>query len=205
MFIVLGLSATALGKAAFHNQVTITRLSGVIVIAMALYMLGSLVLRAPGLYQERRWHPDLSRFGPFAAPVAGVAFGFGWTPCIGPVLGTILGLAYAQGTVAKGVVLLVCYSLGLGVPFFIASLAMNSFLSASRGIRRHLRTIEVASGVVIEDAPAGVRAGVAAGAATVAVTNTQTAETLRDAGADLVLPTLAGLTVDQLEALIKRK
>ncbi|HMC79681.1 MAG TPA: cytochrome c biogenesis protein CcdA, partial [Acidimicrobiia bacterium] len=85
VFVLLGLTATALGRSALRNQVLITRLSGVLIVAMALYMLGSLVLRAPGLYQERRWHPNLSRFGPFAAPVAGVAFGFGWTPCIGPV------------------------------------------------------------------------------------------------------------------------
>src|SRR5207244_475013 len=75
VFVLLGLTATALGRSALRNQVLITRLSGVLIVAMALYMLGSLVLRAPGLYQERRWHPNLSRFGPFAAPVAGVAFG----------------------------------------------------------------------------------------------------------------------------------
>src|SRR5439155_23930613 len=108
---LLGLTATALGRGATRNQVLLTRISGVLVLAMALYMLGSLVLRAPGLYQERRWHPNLSRFGPFAAPVAGVAFGFGWTPCIGPVLGSISVVAASQNQVARGALLLFFYSL----------------------------------------------------------------------------------------------
>ena len=73
VFILLGLSATAVGSALFDNQGTITRISGLVVLAMALFVLGSLFLRAPWLYQEKRFQPDLSRFGPFATPVAGVA------------------------------------------------------------------------------------------------------------------------------------
>ena len=149
VFVVLGLSATALGKAAFHNQVTITRISGVIVIAMALYMLGSLVLRAPGLYQERRWHPDLSRFGPFAAPVAGVAFGFGWTPCIGPVLGSISVVAASQNQVARGALLLLFYSLGLGIPFLATGLAFGRLAGALNWVKRHSTGITAVSAVAL--------------------------------------------------------
>ncbi|HEY4409943.1 MAG TPA: cytochrome c biogenesis protein CcdA, partial [Acidimicrobiia bacterium] len=149
VFIVLGLTATALGKAAFRNQVTITRISGVIVVAMALYMLGSLVLRAPGMYQERRWHPDLSRFGPFAAPVAGAAFGFGWTPCIGPVLGSISAVAASQNQVGRGALLLLFYSLGLGIPFMATGLAFGRLAGALNWVKRHSTGITAVSAVAL--------------------------------------------------------
>ncbi|MGH9268242.1 MAG: cytochrome c biogenesis CcdA family protein, partial [Acidimicrobiales bacterium] len=93
VFVLLGLSATSIGRLLFRNEVALARISGAIVRAMPLFILGSLVLRAPRLYREKRFHPDLSRFGPFASPVAGVAFGFGWTPCIGPVLTSVLAIA----------------------------------------------------------------------------------------------------------------
>ncbi len=96
VFILLGVSATTIGGAVFRNQARLTRVSGLAVLTMALFLAGSLVLRSPWLYQEKRFHPNLSRFGPFAAPVAGAAFGFGWTPCIGPVLGSVLAVAAAQ-------------------------------------------------------------------------------------------------------------
>src|SRR5688500_3999470 len=82
VFVLLGLSATAIGTTVIRNQEVLTRISGLVLLAMSLFVVGSLVLRAPWLFQEKRFHPDLSRFGPLAAPVAGVAFGFGWTPCI---------------------------------------------------------------------------------------------------------------------------
>ena len=149
VFVVLGLTATAVGKAAFRNQDTITRISGVIVLAMALYMLGSIVLRAPGLYQERRWHPDLSRFGPFAAPVAGVAFGFGWTPCIGPVLGSISAVAATESGVGRGALLLLIYSLGLGIPFLATGLAFGRLAGALNWVKRHSQGITAVSAVAL--------------------------------------------------------
>ena len=79
----------------------------------------------------------------------GMAFAFGWTPCIGPSLAAVLALATNENTLGRGVALLFVYSLGLGVPFLLASLGMNSFLAASRGLRKSLHTIEVVSGVVL--------------------------------------------------------
>jgi cytochrome c-type biogenesis protein len=149
VFVLLGLTATAVGKAAFRNQATITRLSGVLVLAMALYMLGSLVLRAPGLYREKRWHPDLSRFGPFAAPIAGVAFGFGWTPCIGPVLSAVLGKAATSSTATQGAVLLLFYSAGLGIPFLVTGLAFGRLAGAFGWVKRHSTAITVVSAVAL--------------------------------------------------------
>ena len=149
VFMLLGLTATALGRSALRNQALITRLSGVLILAMALYMLGSLVLRAPGLYQEKRWHPDLSRFGPFAAPVAGVAFGFGWTPCIGPVLSAVLGKAASQDTVGQGAVLLLFYSAGLGIPFMATGLAFGRLAGALGWVKRHSTAITASSALAL--------------------------------------------------------
>jgi len=145
VFVLLGLSATTIGQAALRNQSTITRLSGVVMLAMALYVLGSLILRAPGMYQERRFHVQLSRFGPFAAPVAGVAFGFGWTPCIGPVLTSVLFMAAREEQVARAAGLLVAYSAGLGLPFLATGLAFGRLAGALGWVKRHSTGITAAS------------------------------------------------------------
>lgn len=145
VFILLGLSATSIGRALFRNQGALTRISGLVVLVMALFILGSLILRAPWLYQEKRFHPDLSRFGPFAAPVAGVAFGFGWTPCIGPVLTSILALAATRGDVGEGAALLAVYSAGLGVPFLVTGLAFSRVAGALALVKCHFTAVTVAS------------------------------------------------------------
>lgn len=145
VFILLGLSATTIGSALFDNQGTITRISGLVVLAMALFVLGSLFLRAPWLYQEKRFQPDLSRFGPFATPVAGVAFGFGWTPCIGPVLTSILAIAAAENDAGRGALLLAVYSAGLGVPFMLTGLAFGRLTGAFGWVKRHFTGITIAS------------------------------------------------------------
>jgi cytochrome c-type biogenesis protein len=145
VFVLLGLSATTIGQALFDNQGLITRISGLVVLAMALFVLGALVLRAPWLYQERRFHPDLSRFGPFAAPVAGMAFGFGWTPCIGPVLTSILAIAATQQGVGRGALLLAVYSAGLGVPFLATGLAFGRLAGAMGWVKCHFTGITAAS------------------------------------------------------------
>lgn len=149
VFVLLGLSATALGQSALRNQSAITRISGLVMLAMALYVLGSLVLLAPGAYQERRFHPNLARFGPFAAPVAGVAFGFGWTPCIGPVLTSVLGLAASQDRAGRGAALLLVYSLGLGVPFMATGLAFGRLAGALDWVKRRSRSLTATSGVAL--------------------------------------------------------
>ncbi|MEZ5192155.1 MAG: cytochrome c biogenesis protein CcdA [Nocardioides sp.] len=130
VFVLLGLSVTAVGGTLLENRSLLTRLSGLVVLAMALFLLASLVLKAPWLYQEKRWHPSLDRFGPFAAPVAGVAFGFGWTPCIGPVLTSILAIAAGTGELGRGAGMLVAYSVGLAVPFLAAALALDRMAGA---------------------------------------------------------------------------
>ena len=93
VFVALGLTASALGRTLRDHQVLLTRISGAVMIGLALFMVGSLFVRAPWLYQERRFHPRPGPLGAAAPFVIGAAFGFGWSPCIGPVLGSILGIA----------------------------------------------------------------------------------------------------------------
>ncbi|MDQ4134415.1 MAG: cytochrome c biogenesis protein CcdA [Actinomycetota bacterium] len=145
VFVLLQLSATAVGRAVFRNQVLLTRVSGLVVLAMALFLAGSLVLRSPWLYQEKRFHPNLSRFGPFAAPVAGVAFGFAWTPCIGPILASVLAVAASRDETWRGVFLLLAYSAGLGVPFLVTGLAFGKVSGAFNWARRHFRALTLAA------------------------------------------------------------
>lgn len=137
VFVLLGITATTVGGIVFRNKVLLLRVSGALVIAMALFLLGSLVLKLPGLYREARFTPDVAKFGPFAAPVAGAAFGFGWTPCLGPILTSVLALAATTGGAAHGATLLVAYSLGLGVPFLIMGLALGKLSGPLKFVRRH--------------------------------------------------------------------
>jgi cytochrome c-type biogenesis protein len=145
VFVALGLISTAFGQTVLRNQETLTRVSGVLVIAMALYLAGSQLLMAPTLYGEARFHPHLDRFGPFAAPVAGVAFGLGWTPCIGPVLAAVLGVAAQSGDEIRGAALLIAYSLGLGVPFLLVGLGLGRFAGPLGWVKRHSKAITLVS------------------------------------------------------------
>jgi cytochrome c-type biogenesis protein len=147
--VLLGLITTAAGEALFNNQETLTRISGALVILMALYLAGSQLLMTPRLYQEFRFHPHLERFGPLAAPVAGVAFGLGWTPCIGPVLGTVLGFAAQGQDLFRATLLLVAYSLGLGVPFLAVGLALGKLETTLDWVKRHSRAITFVSAAVL--------------------------------------------------------
>jgi cytochrome c-type biogenesis protein len=149
VFIALGLTATATGRLLVRNQAPITRVAGLIMLALALFLAGSLVLKLPWLYRERRPHPDLSRYGPLAAPVAGVAFRFGWTPCIGPVLGSVLAVAATRGQELQGATLLAAYSAGLGVPFLAAGLAYARLASVFGWVQRHSAGLVLASALVL--------------------------------------------------------
>lgn len=137
VFIALGLSATAVGSALAAHHALLTRVSGLVVLAMALVLVASLALRVPLLDRDTRFQPRLARYGAFAAPVAGAAFGFGWTPCIGPVLASVLALAATQEAVLQGGLLLATYSAGLGVPFLATGLLYSRLLGVFRWVRSH--------------------------------------------------------------------
>lgn len=149
VFVLLGLAITEAGQAVAVHRAMLTRISGLVVLAMALFLLGSQLLNAAWLYQERRWHPSLARFGPFAAPVAGVAFGFGWTPCIGPVLTSVLAVAASTGHAGQGAGLLLAYSAGLAVPFLAAGLALDRLSGAFAFVKRHSTALTAGSAAIL--------------------------------------------------------
>ncbi len=149
VFVLLGVSATSIGSFVFEQQILLTRVSGALVLGMALFMLGSIHLQAPWLYQERRFHPRLSRYGRAAPTVAGAAFGFGWTPCIGPVLTSILAIAASSGRATSGASLLAVYTLGLGLPFLVTGLLMGRLTGGLRRVQGHLRAIVGTSAVLL--------------------------------------------------------
>jgi cytochrome c-type biogenesis protein len=147
VFVALGASATAVGQFMRSNQGWIRRVAGVIIVLFGLHITG--VFRLAFLQRERRIHLQERPAGMLGSVVVGFAFGAGWTPCIGPILGAILTMAGSSGQLSTGVFLLVAYGLGLGVPFFLAAIGFSSFLTAFRRIRRWLRPIEVVSGLVV--------------------------------------------------------
>jgi cytochrome c-type biogenesis protein len=149
VFVLLGLITTAAGDVLFQNQETLTRISGALVILMALYLAGSQILMAPRMYQEFRFHPNLDRFGKAATPIAGVAFGLGWTPCIGPVLGAVLSFAAQGQSLLRATLLLVAYSAGLGCSFLAVGLAFGKLTTPLNWVKRHSRAITYVSAAVL--------------------------------------------------------
>jgi cytochrome c-type biogenesis protein len=147
VFVALGLTATAAGRLLVRQQALLTRLGGAAVLVMALYLLGTLVARGPRLYGERRFHPRLS--GAVAAPVAGAAFAFGWSPCLGPVLGSVLAVAATQGRALAGGVLLSAYSAGFAVPFLVSGLLYGHLTPLLRRLRRAAPAVTVVTAAVL--------------------------------------------------------
>ena len=147
IFITLGASASFLGAFLRYYDVWIARIGGVVIIVLGLHLTG--VLRIAPLMRERRVHVNDRPAGYLGTVGVGAAFGAGWTPCIGPVLGAILTLAGTQDTVWAGVSLLSVYSLGLAIPFLISALTLDWFLHAFSRFRRFLPVVEKASGVML--------------------------------------------------------
>jgi cytochrome c-type biogenesis protein len=152
VFVALGASATTLGRWLVSNQRTATAIAGWVIIAFGLLIVVLALWNSPALnwmMRERRVEVRPSRLGPWAPPVMGLAFGFGWTPCIGPVLSGILIAASTQETVGQGMLLLFFYSMGLGVPFVLAGVGMTKAFGAMTFMRKYLRQINVASGLLL--------------------------------------------------------
>ena len=148
VFIILGASATALGSLLLAYRYQTNLVAGVIVVLFGLFMVG--VVRSTWLLRDVRLHLDLPGARPFSAYVLGLAFAFGWTPCIGPVLGAILTTSAASATVQQGVILLGIYSLGLGVPFLGAALLTERILGRVARLGRIGRRLQqVAGGAMV--------------------------------------------------------
>jgi cytochrome c-type biogenesis protein len=147
VFILLGASATALGRALNYYQVWLQRVGGALIILFGLLCLG--LFKVPLLTQERRLHLERKPVGYLGSVLVGMAFAAGWTPCIGPVLGGILGLAATSTDVSRGMLLLAVYSAGLALPFLIAAVAVESFLDWFQRFRRYLPWVMRISGVLL--------------------------------------------------------
>ncbi len=153
VFVLLGASATLIGSTltGFRLQlgswsITPAQIAGVVIIIFGLHLMG--LLRIPWLYQERRFSLDAGT-GLVKTFLLGAAFAFGWTPCIGPVLGFILTLAAGQESVTQGVWLLLLYSMGLGIPFLLMALSLERFFHVFGRVKQHFKAIEVASGLLL--------------------------------------------------------
>lgn len=147
VFILLGASASFLGQFFRAYEVWVARIGGLILLVLGLHLTG--VLRITPLLREARVHVADQPVGRLGAIVVGMAFGAGWTPCIGPVLGGILTYAYVQETFWSGVGLLFVYSMGLAIPFLLTALALDRFLVSYKRFRRYLPAVQIASGVLL--------------------------------------------------------
>jgi cytochrome c-type biogenesis protein len=144
VFIAFGASASAIGKFVLRHLPLLGRIAGIVIIIFGLHTMG--VFRLGFLEMEKRAHAQTKPAGLVGAMLVGVAFAFGWTPCIGPILAGILAVAGSRDTIREGVILLAVYSLGLAIPFLLTSLAIDRFFSFTARIRKHYHTIEVVSG-----------------------------------------------------------
>lgn len=147
VFVGLGATATYFGNLLASYQTEIMRIGGIIIIILGIHFTGLITI--PFLQMEKKLELGAKPIGYAGSVAVGIVFAAGWTPCIGPILSTILLYAGTAKTVKQGVILLVMYSLGLGLPFFLASLAINTFLSYFEWFKRYLRFVTIASGCLL--------------------------------------------------------
>ena len=147
VFLFLGFTASAFGMFFLRNQEIFAQVAGVVVIVFGLHFLG--VFRIPLLMREARLDAGDRGGSSFGAYVLGLAFAFGWTPCIGPILGAILSMAASQGDVTRGTVLLGSYAVGLGVPFLLAAVFVQRSMTLMSRMKRHMALIEKIMGLLL--------------------------------------------------------
>jgi cytochrome c-type biogenesis protein len=147
VFVALGASASVLGQWVQTHKNELAFVAGLVIIAFGLHFLG--LLRIPLLYRQARFRADVQGATLAGAYVMGLAFAFGWTPCIGPVLATVLTLAASEGTLVAGVRLLFVYSLGLGLPFILAAMAIGPFVAFLQRFRKYLGRVEMVMGLLL--------------------------------------------------------
>jgi cytochrome c-type biogenesis protein len=144
VFVTLGISASFVGNFLIQNKLLLLKISGVIIILFSLFTMD--ILKIPQLYRERRISLPQVNFGLIGTFLLGVAFGFGWTPCVGPILASILLYASTAGGAEKGAALLFTYSAGLGLPFILTGLALSRAIIAFNWIKRHYSLYKVTVG-----------------------------------------------------------
>jgi len=147
IFLLLGASATALGTLLNYHRVWIERIGGALIVVLGLYLLGA--FQWGMLARERRFTIQDKPVGYLGSALVGLAFGAGWSPCIGPILGAVLTYTSATATLGQGIVLLLAYSLGLGLPFLIAAIAIDRFFGWFQRYRRFIPTVTRFAGAVL--------------------------------------------------------
>ncbi len=147
VFVALGASATFVGRLLDDYAPLLSKIAGALIILLGLQLMG--VLRIRALEGDRRFHPVFRQSSPLRAFAIGLAFAFGWTPCVGPVLAAILALAGSSGSVARGVALLGTYSLGIALPFLAAAVAFGAFSKAYDAIKKQMRAVEIGAGALL--------------------------------------------------------
>ncbi|MER2607303.1 MAG: cytochrome c biogenesis CcdA family protein [Siculibacillus sp.] len=147
VFVALGATASVFGNLVRSHLDVLAPAAGIAIIVMGLHFIG--VFRIPLLYREARVQVSRRPAGPIGAYFIGLAFGFGWTPCIGPVLAAILGVAASRDTVGQGAMLLAVYAAGLGVPFLAAAAFSQPFMKAMQRFRAHMNVVEKVTGVLL--------------------------------------------------------
>ncbi len=147
VFVAMGAGASAIGQLLREYLDILAKIAGIVIIVMGLHFMGLFKIRF--LLMEKRYQTDAKPATFIGAYVIGLAFALGWTPCIGPVLASILAIAASEESVARGAFLLAVYSAGLGVPFLLAAFAINGFLSFMKRFRRHMRTVEIVMGLFL--------------------------------------------------------
>src|SRR4030095_6852659 len=140
-FILLGATATWVGQFLLSRMRLLGQLAGLLLIVFGIHLTG--LFKINFLYRDKRFHNVQKPRGLIGALVIGLAFAFGWTPCIGPILAGILAIASTRETVTQGMFLLAVYSAGLGIPFLLTSLALNQFLSFYGRFKKHFHAVEV--------------------------------------------------------------
>jgi len=147
VFIMLGATASALGQMVADYMEVLSTIAGLIIIVLGLHFMG--LLRIPLLYREARFNAASKPASLFGAYIIGLAFAFGWTPCVGPILAAILFVAGSDDSVMYGISLLAVYAAGLGIPFLIAALAIRPFMGFMSRFKRHMQTIERVIGALL--------------------------------------------------------
>ena len=146
-FILAGASATWLGQVLVSRKLLLGQIAGVVLIIFGIHLLG--IVKINFLYRDKRFHNVQKPRGVVGSLVLGLAFAFGWTPCIGPILAGILTIASTKETVGAGMMLLAVYSAGLGVPFLLTSLAFKQFLAFYGRLKKHFHAVEMVSGALV--------------------------------------------------------
>ena len=147
VFIVLGATATVIGKFLSINQSYMRVIGGILIIFFGVYITG--IFRIGVFEQEKKFHLKVKPSGLVGSFLVGVVFAVGWSPCVGPILGSILTIAASKNTLNQGILLLCAYSAGLAVPFYLTSIAVNVFLRVFRKINKYQQVISIVSGILL--------------------------------------------------------